>query len=770
MSKKNENAPPKKKDVNNNDYENIANNLVELKNIIIANISNTNKSKSSNIFEIINLPKYLSPSKLKEKITEIFSTNNIRALYVYLLEQIKNIYNQEKSKEGHEAKPKIKANFLKILENLHFFISYSIIYISDNDIIAKSFDYFVKNIIRDKEISKKNLSNYITIFNIKDRIIDYYSKERIELTSLNNCPKILNIVSILRMQNIFNFKFIIREKNINLFNNNSIIYELYSTYNSSLKELTDLTDYIVEIKENFVEPSIIKNILEDEEINSKIDNNIKFVLIEKIMKNYSFNKEEIKGKNEKEIISYFAVISNNVDIISDNTKKNFQQIEKIFEYYNDNKQNEKKEKCFNFIFNIRNPDIINKYIKEELLKKFIESLPIDKITKIKDIIINNKKLINNILNNIKEKKDGIKLIKAFNLQKGEYSLIYDDFAINNYLNYKIYKTNGSNDDNFNILVSYALIDELIYNKVLFKLMKRIPKNANAGEESNNLGLKEDEEVEANKFKINKKPNKNLQKMQNVINNSAIIDKQKIQYLLLNGDKKGFTLNNSNQIYFNNIFGKNTITKLDYNFNLLNINEDICQPYDNLCLKIDINKTKIIFVDNNTILKKYHAQYFKKNSYIGVDSEWREGIYPNEFSKASILQMANYDEDCVLIIDLQKIENNKKFLEEFLKCFKNKLFIGYDFKRSDISRFSKDFQILFNNNNIIDIIQMYQLKYLEKCDSLSKITLKFFSKELCKISQCSNWDIRPLSQRQIHYAALDALICIKLYKKLSQEII
>ena len=761
MSKKYENAQTKKKDINNIDYEIISNNLSELKNIIIGNRPIINKS--SNFLENIILPEFLSFNQLKEKITKLFSKNNINDIYPYLLEEINNLYNKEKSKEAYELKQKIKANFFKILDNLNFFISYSILYISDSETINKSFDYFVEYIITDKEISKKNLSNYINIFNLKDKLFEYYAKERIKLTSITNCAKILNIISILKMQNIYTFKFIITEKNINLTNNNSIIYELYTTYNSSLKELKDLTNYFITIKENFVEPSIIKNILEDEDINNKIDNNIRVLLIEKIMKIYSFNVEELKGKYEKEIIYYYAIIFNNANIIFDNTKKNFQDIKKLFEYFNDNKQNEKNEKFFYLLNNIKNFDIINTYIHEKIFKSFLESIPIDKIIKIKELIINNKALINNILNNLKDKKDGIKLIKAFNLQKGEYSPIYDDFAINNYLNYKIAKTY---ENNFDILLSFALIDETIYNRLMFKLMKRIPKKFYESEEDNILGLKEEEEELNKSVKKNKKMNKNLKKLKNVIDNNVFIEKQKIQYAFLNADKKGYKLNNDNQILFNKIFSDKDITHLNFNINLLNIEEeDKCEPYDDSCMRIDLKKTKIFFVDNNNALKKYYDKYFKKYIFCGVDSEWREPIYPNELSRPSILQICNYNENCVLLIDLMKTENDKLFMEEFSKYFKNKKFIGYDFNRSDVNRFNKDIQNIFNNNNIIDIIQIYQLKYLKKCESLSKLAYEFFSTNLCKISQCSNWDIRPLSERQIHYASLDALICVKLYKKL-----
>jgi hypothetical protein len=64
------------------------------------------------------------------------------------------------------------------------------------------------------------------------------------------------------------------------------------------------------------------------------------------MKIYSFNIEELKGKYEKEIINYYAIIFNNANIIFDNTKKNFQDFIKLFEYFNDNKQNEKIRNFF----------------------------------------------------------------------------------------------------------------------------------------------------------------------------------------------------------------------------------------------------------------------------------------------------------------------------------------------------------------------------------------------------------------------------------------
>ncbi len=41
---------------------------------------------------------------------------------------------------------------------------------------------------------------------------------------------------------------------------------------------------------------------------------------------------------------------------------------------------------------------------------------------------------------------------------------------------------------------------------------------------------------------------------------------------------------------------------------------------------------------------------------------------------------------------------------------------------------------------------------------------FLGKKLSKFEQCSNWENRPLRKAQLHYAAMDAFILIKIYEK------
>lgn len=38
--------------------------------------------------------------------------------------------------------------------------------------------------------------------------------------------------------------------------------------------------------------------------------------------------------------------------------------------------------------------------------------------------------------------------------------------------------------------------------------------------------------------------------------------------------------------------------------------------------------------------------------------------------------------------------------------------------------------------------------------------------MSKGDQCSNWSKKPLRKSQIHYAALDAVICVIIYKEMA----
>jgi ribonuclease D len=64
-----------------------------------------------------------------------------------------------------------------------------------------------------------------------------------------------------------------------------------------------------------------------------------------------------------------------------------------------------------------------------------------------------------------------------------------------------------------------------------------------------------------------------------------------------------------------------------------------------------------------------------------------------------------------------------------------------------------------------VTEIYAKKYNIPCPSLSEVCKIMFKEELCKGEQISNWERRPLRLRQLHYAALDAFILLKIYDNL-----
>ena len=226
--------------------------------------------------------------------------------------------------------------------------------------------------------------------------------------------------------------------------------------------------------------------------------------------------------------------------------------------------------------------------------------------------------------------------------------------------------------------------------------------------------------------------------------------------------KNYNLTNNNQNLFDKIFNDISLININY---FKYIPEDKYAPHDLSCLSIDIKNQKITFIDNIKSLNDNY-KYFKKSKYIGIDSEWKQPFNANNKENASILQLSNYSEKNVMIIDLLKMKNDEQFFNFFEQCFKNKIFIGYAFNKSDIEQFNGKLQKMFKKADIIDLIDIYQLKYLKKAGSLKDMCQEFLGAKLCKYEQCSNWENRPLKKRQLHYAALDAIVCITLYKKMT----
>jgi ribonuclease D len=69
---------------------------------------------------------------------------------------------------------------------------------------------------------------------------------------------------------------------------------------------------------------------------------------------------------------------------------------------------------------------------------------------------------------------------------------------------------------------------------------------------------------------------------------------------------------------------------------------------------------------------------------------------------------------------------------------------------------------------IDICPIFKKCYPGKRAGLAYISEVILGKQICKAYTLTNWDRRPLLRNQIHYAALDALIVLKIWEILQSK--
>jgi ribonuclease D len=75
-----------------------------------------------------------------------------------------------------------------------------------------------------------------------------------------------------------------------------------------------------------------------------------------------------------------------------------------------------------------------------------------------------------------------------------------------------------------------------------------------------------------------------------------------------------------------------------------------------------------------------------------------------------------------------------------------------------------------NIKVVDVWKLFKSVYPKhRFSSLAFITETMLGKELCKDQTLTNWQRRPLRRNQLHYAAMDAVIVIKIYDKFVEEI-
>ena len=176
--------------------------------------------------------------------------------------------------------------------------------------------------------------------------------------------------------------------------------------------------------------------------------------------------------------------------------------------------------------------------------------------------------------------------------------------------------------------------------------------------------------------------------------------------------------------------------------------------NNFYKKFNFSKKEILYVDNNENMNLL-IKDLSKSEIIGIDTEfdWRKTYYP----KLSLLQMAIgkkiYIVDCISKINLSSL---KKFLED------PKKFIVFHSSRSDITVLKTNLNIKLNNLFDIQIAE----KFINggEIKNYGFIVLKYFGYKLDKSETNSNWLKRPLTVKQLNYAAEDVKFLLSIHKK------
>ena len=600
---------------------------------------------------------------------------------------------------------------IKILETLIYYRKDKIIPDLTNEELKKEAIVIFINLIKEINIksTKKFFTEYITFFHIKDLLTENYSTKE-KLSTLNNDTISLFFIKYFKLKENYSFE------EFNIIKNNDINYytiiQLFFIYNSSEEEFLSLSNYILTKIEKKSFPfeyfRIIWNYIKKN----------KDLFNEKIKKFFTENFLEFpKIKTEENYINFYKFIfKNKLEIyVPQYTEKNF--LEKIL-------IGKKFRNCAFKILKLLPKEKI-KSLKKSLFKKILYSIDLENIGGVMFLLEYIPEELNNLAHEYINKKKKHYLMK----------LIKKKIIKNNLEKYNL-------DDEIIQEINKSFIGPFYYHRI-----KTFPYN--------HIGILVEYVKNQIEFDIFFSLILNRIKRDSKTDINAI---KELSYILNYAKTKNFDLPQINK--FKSLEIIDQAKKIEpYTI------KDTFGPLTPNCLGYTREEINVVFIDNYTVLNKNFDLYMKNTEFIGIDTEWRDSLEINVKIKTSIMQLSDFEGKNVLILDFIELNKEPDFEDNFIKLFMNKKFISYDFN-SDLSHFDDKLILFFKEKaEIIDIPKIYFKKYKKNCPKLSKLCEEIFGKPLCKYEQCLNWEKRPLRESQLHYAAVDSIICCLIYKKI-----
>lgn len=158
------------------------------------------------------------------------------------------------------------------------------------------------------------------------------------------------------------------------------------------------------------------------------------------------------------------------------------------------------------------------------------------------------------------------------------------------------------------------------------------------------------------------------------------------------------------------------------------------------------------------------------SVAGIDCEWKadttKGLAPN---KVSILQVAS--SDVVFVIDLLSlVKGCQSSLNDYIKCLFHApdiLKLGYAV-HNDLERLSRWFPEIEAFRVCGPVLDLQKAFGRQIKGGLSGLAKDVLGSRLNKQTRMSDWDVRPLSKKQLDYAALDAVVLLHIFDSIANQ--
>lgn len=187
----------------------------------------------------------------------------------------------------------------------------------------------------------------------------------------------------------------------------------------------------------------------------------------------------------------------------------------------------------------------------------------------------------------------------------------------------------------------------------------------------------------------------------------------------------------------------------------NINKDDIHK-----MKTEVFNGKIVVVNNSEEADKA-AEILSKKKILGIDTETKPSFKKGRVNKVALLQVATDDIAFIFQLRFTGITDGMKQILEAKDILKVGLSLNDDIRALQGRR-------RFKPANFVEL-QTLVMKIGILDQSLQKIYANLFGMKISKAKQLSNWNVLNLDNGQRRYAALDAVACIRIYRKVKRLI-